>query len=231
MSERRKSRAGTTGSAGEDLLQLADDLLLLGALGHRQLLDQEVLGGVEHLALADQLWRQVETWIEARQTDLRPLAFLALARHFYLEEIDHQWIEHLKAMDQLREGIGLRGYGQRDPKLEYKKEGYDLFSDMMGRISQNVAGKLFRVQLEVRPVETASSAEVAVPEFKHKERRLIAQHPGASGEALSGGGGPNGQAEKQQTVVRDKPKVGRNEPCPCGSGKKYKKCHGTMAVA
>ncbi len=180
---------------------------------------------LEHDTLAEQLWAQVETWIEARQTELRPLTFLALARHFFLEEIDGGWIDHLKSMDHLREGIGLRGYGQRDPKLEYKKEGYNLFSDMMARLSQNVAQKLFRVQLQLADQPAVREEGGAVPEFKHKERRMVAQHPGTNGS------NDDAAEEKQQTVVRDKPKVGRNEPCPCGSGKKYKKCHGATAVA
>jgi preprotein translocase subunit SecA len=134
-------------------------------------------------------------------------------------------------MDQLREGIGLRGYGQKDPKIEYKKEGYEMFRQMMERISANVAFKLFRVRLErqqqAQPGQQAASQE-KLPDFKHKERRMVAQHASASGTT-------NGEAaaepEKQKTVRREQPKVGRNEPCPCGSGKKYKKCHGATAVA
>ena len=197
---------------------------------------------IDRESLADQIWTQVETWIGARQTELRPLAFLALARHFFLEEIDAQWIDHLKSMDALREGIGLRGYGQKDPKLEYKKEGYTLFEGMMSRMALNVASKLFRVQLEMSPQQQAAQAAAAqpaadagaVPEFRAKERRMVAQHPGGASTATAPG--PDGQPaaaapEKQKTVVRDKPKVGRNEPCPCGSGKKYKKCHGATGVA
>ena len=217
----------------------------LDALGEgvKEVFDLKVKIDKSHVdrdGIADQIWKEVEKWIDARQTELRPLAFLALARHFYLDEIDNGWIDHLKSMDQLREGIGLRGYGQRDPKLEYKKEGFDLFAEMMIRVSQNVAGKLFRVQLEMErrpaPQAVAPSNGESVPEFKHKERRMVAQHPGAAPGAEGGGEvGPDGVAasapEKQKTVVRDKPKVGRNEPCPCGSGKKYKKCHGDTAVA
>jgi preprotein translocase subunit SecA len=136
-------------------------------------------------------------------------------------------------MDHLREGIGLRGYGQKDPKIEYKKEGYELFRQQMERISGNVAAKLYRVRLERQVSDAAPQAqqkEERLPEFKHKERKMTLQHPGAQ---ASGGG--DGQAaaepEKQKTVRREQPKVGRNEPCPCGSGKKYKKCHGATAVA
>src|SRR6185312_10891537 len=185
--------------------------------------------------ISEKLWTDVETWIKARETELGTLVFFFFARHFYLEEIDAQWIDHLKSMDQLREGIGLRGYGQKDPKIEYKKEGFDMFRQMMDRISANVSYKLFRLRLErqQQPAQGAqqqqAQREEKLPEFKHKERRMVAQH------ASAGGGGGDGQAaaepEKQKTVVREKPKVGRNEPCPCGSGKKYKKCHGATAVA
>src|SRR5207248_2099803 len=103
---------------------------------------------LERETLAERIWQQVETFTQARETELGPLAFFFFARHFFLEEIDAQWIDHLKSMDQLREGIGLRGYGQKDPKIEYKKEGYELFRMMMERILGNVAGKLYRVRLE-----------------------------------------------------------------------------------
>src|SRR5581483_3161433 len=135
-----------------------------------------------------------------------------------------------KSMDHLREGIGLRGYGQKDPKIEYKKEGYELFRQMMERISSSVAAKLYRVTLQRQVSDAApqQKAEEKLPEFKHKERKMTLQHPGA---APGGDGQAAGEPEKQKTVRREQPKVGRNEPCPCGSGKKYKKCHGATAVA
>jgi preprotein translocase subunit SecA len=189
-------------------------------------LDVDIL---ERETLAEKIWEQVETFTKARETELGPLAFFFFARHFYLEEIDNQWIDHLKSMDHLREGIGLRGYGQKDPKIEYKKEGYEMFRVMMDRISANVANKLYRVRLERQQQPAAQQAaaqpEEKLPEFKHKERRMTMNHPGADG------GAADGDADKQKTVRRDQPKVGRNEPCPCGSGKKYKKCHGATAVA
>jgi len=168
--------------------------------------------------IADKIWEQIEKLVEARETELSPTVFLFFARHFFLEEIDGQWIEHLKAMDQLREGIGLRGYGQRDPKQEYKKEGFSMFTDMMARIQSNVISKLYRVQVEVEEDE-------ALPEYRHKKRRMSM----GRGALPSDGGGH----EVTKTIKRDKPKIGRNEPCPCGSGKKYKKCcmHRDQAAA
>ena len=169
--------------------------------------DREVIG--------ETLWDQIEKSLEERESAMGPIAFLYFARHFYLDEIDDQWIEHLKAMDHLREGIGLRGYAQRDPKLEYKREGFDMFAEMMVRIKKNAASKIFRVQVE--------KEEEDLPEFEHKKRRMQLQH--ASGGALGGSPQQSSQARRPKTVRRKTRKINRNEPCPCGSGKKYKKCH------
>jgi preprotein translocase subunit SecA len=194
--------------------------------------------------ISEKIWKQVETYTKAREEDLGMMAFLYFARHFFLEEIDNQWIDHLKTMDHLREGIYLRGYGQRDPKQEYKKEGYNLFQAMMARIQENVAQKLYRVRLERQVAAPTPEAEARqkLPEFKHKQRKIILQHAatatsGADGraeaEAQQSGAEGNGQAGKGKgrTVRREEAKVGRNEPCPCGSGKKYKKCHGASVTA
>src|SRR5260370_41610961 len=100
---------------------------------------------------------------------------------------------------------------------------------MMERIQSNVASKLYRVRLERQASDAAAQQkEERLPEFKHKERRMTLQHPGAQ---ASGDGQAAAEPEKQKTVRREQPKVGRNEPCPCGSGKEYKKCHGATAVA
>lgn len=194
-------------------------------------------------SIADKAWAQVEKFTQAREEELG-MAFLYFARHFWLEEIDNQWIDHLKSMDQLREGIGLRGYGQKDPKQEYKKEGYNMFLQMMDTISANVANKLYRVRLDRQeaPETPQQEVEQRLPEFKHKQRRILLQHAasatsGAEDEkstrdaARDDQAAVEGDATQQKTKKRDEPKVGRNEPCPCGSGKKYKKCHGATATA
>jgi preprotein translocase subunit SecA len=195
----------------------------------------------EPAALADRAWEQVDKFTQAREQELG-VNFLYIARHFWLEEIDNQWIDHLKAMDNLREGIGLRGYGQRDPKQEYKKEGYAMFLQMMDTIAQNVATKVYRVRLDRQEVPETPEAEAVekLPEFKHKARRIVLQHAasttsGAEDEKSTRDNSRDDQAEQegdttqQKTAKREEPKVGRNEPCPCGSGKKYKKCHGAAA--
>src|SRR5262249_54879808 len=182
--------------------------------------------------MAQHLWEQFEHLVEARENDLGPLAFYYFARHFFLEEIDAQWIDHLKSMDHLREGIGLRGYGQKDPKQEYKKEGFDMFVAMMERIQQNVSGKLFRVQI---------MKEQPLPEVKHKRPRRTVESGGEAQPTVGGGSATATLAraaeasatggERAKTTRRAEPKVGRTDPCPCGSGKKYKKCHGAGQAA
>ncbi|HUQ03458.1 MAG TPA: preprotein translocase subunit SecA [Kofleriaceae bacterium] len=194
--------------------------------------------------LAAQAWKVVEERIEEREKELSRAWLMYFSRRFFLEEIDQQWIDHLKTMDALREGIGLMGYGQKDPKKEYKKQGFELFQDMMARISLNVGQKIFRVEIR--------KEEDAIPALQAKQRQLVekgaagkfddeeAEEQAAAGAAAGGkkrkvqGGRPGakagagaGAAEAAgETVRRERPKVGRNDPCPCGSGKKYKKCHG-----
>jgi len=138
-----------------------------------------------------------------------------------LQTLDSLWKDHLLSMDHLKEGISLRGYGQKDPLLEYKKEGFLLFHKMMQRFTSDVAEKMFRVQVssEESVERAAESNRSAIPtRISHGEVDAFAQSTPA--EARGGSG------RKQETVTRDAPKVGRNDPCPCGSGKKYKKCCG-----
>jgi preprotein translocase subunit SecA len=176
---------------------------------------------LEREALAEMLWAEVEKIIEAREAEFQLPMFLYLARYFMTEEIDQRWIEHLKAMEALREGIGLRGYGQKDPKQEYKKEGFDVFGVMMSNISRNVAEKLFHVQL--RREEAAAPPPMAARKPRKTVESGGGTQPATAAAAGNGGGGDGGEA---RPLRRAEPKVGRNDPCPCGSGKKYKKCHG-----
>ncbi|NCC25704.1 MAG: preprotein translocase subunit SecA [Deltaproteobacteria bacterium] len=127
-----------------------------------------------------------------------------ILRFFILEELDRSWKEHLLNMDYLKEGIGLRGYGQKDPKQEYKREGFEIFQDMLFRIKENVLKALSRIRLKV----------VQEEEFKHKEQKELQYAGGAEDQS------------KKKPVRRAEAKVGRNESCPCGSGKKFKKCCG-----
>jgi preprotein translocase subunit SecA len=154
-------------------------------------------------------------------------AGMEVVRHFekavMLQVLDASWKEHLAAMDYLRQGIGLRGYAQKDPKQEYKKEAFTMFEAMLDRIKHEVISVLTRVQ-----VRTESDV-AAVEEQRRSHSQMNFRHADASAiqEAESGQEG-KGEGE-QRPFTRDGRKVGRNEPCPCGSGKKFKQCHGRLS--
>ncbi len=158
--------------------------------------------------------------------------FVALERHVMLSVVDSSWKDHLLALDHLKEGIGLRGYAQRDPKNEYKRESYELFQEMKERIEDQIIKTLFRIQPvsreELEDLERRRRA--AGPRMNFNDPQAAPIGSVASARAPVSGpppmAGPPPRDAKPQTVVRDEPKVGRNDPCPCGSGKKYKKCHG-----
>jgi preprotein translocase subunit SecA len=244
---------------------------------NEELTDIEGIGSREDLARV--MFEQAERIFEARAKDV-PIEYLLRAfRMLILEEIDRAWIDHLTNMDHLRDGIGLRGYGQRDPKLEFKKEGFDMFTAMMNSVNNNVLQKLFQMQLhraqdverlEEREQRIAQQREASM-QFAHADatgledeaamqaalealglepsqvqtvrrsgpsargRRGTAQGTGTPSPSLPPPSEPPAAAEPPapsippemiQPVRRSGPKVGRNDPCPCGSGKKYKACHG-----
>jgi preprotein translocase subunit SecA len=140
-----------------------------------------------------------------------------------LQVVDQQWKDHLLAIDHLKEGIGLRGYGQRDPLIEYKKESFELFTLMKERIEDQIVQYLFKLQ-PVREEEAPEGEEAAAP--RRAPAALPARRAPANVNYSYGAAASGGQDAKVETVQRNQPKVGRNDPCPCGSGKKYKKCHG-----
>jgi len=169
----------------------------------------EISGNLSAEGLEDELREQVLKRFDEKEEDFTPHVMEQMLKYLLLQTIDGQWKDHLLSIDHLKEGIGLRGYGQKNPKEEYKREAYGLFMEMMGRIRQEVVNKLYRVQL-VR--------EEDVERLEEERRRQQID--------LSKVGGGGADAGKQP-VTRDDDKVGRNDPCPCGSGKKYKKCCGS----
>ncbi len=151
-----------------------------------------------------------------------------ILRYFVLEELDRAWKDHLKSMDYLREGIGLRGYGQRDPKLEYKREGFELFQNMLYQIKEGALRALTRVRIqkqEEQSLEQAENTDGGQEQNKEKEpeQRTELRHREVKTQENSG---QKTTLEAKNNPVHAQDKIGRNDPCPCGSGKKYKKCHG-----
>nr|WP_304650958.1 preprotein translocase subunit SecA [Tepidanaerobacter sp. GT38] len=153
-------------------------------------------------ALRQELVSKAQAAYEKKEEELGSETMRELERFVLLKTVDQKWMDHIDAMDQLREGIGLRAYGQRDPVIEYKFEGYEMFQDMIRSIQEDTVRYLFRVQVK------------KAPERRQKTYNMTYSH--------------NDGAEKPQPV-RNQKKVGRNDPCPCGSGKKYKKCCGRTA--
>jgi len=187
----------------------------------------------DHEDLAHVLYTQAAETLEAKEKEMGTELFLRVFRHFYLEEIDQAWVEHLTNMEHLRDGIGLRGYCQRDPKQEYKKEGYDIFVSMMAAVSSNVATKLFKAQ--VRKDSDAERMERADLERHAQEQRSMQLRHGSEVEGDEAAQGDKPPARRPQPRLatpqparREGPKIGRNDPCPCGSGQKFKKCHGAV---
>jgi len=179
------------------------------------------VGDTEHLVR--ELYRFAEAAYVAKEKDVGVELLLRAFRHMYVESIDEAWVEHLSNMEHLRDGIGLRGYGQRDPKNEYKKEGYNLFLNMMAKVSSVVLTKLFDVQVH-RTEELAAIEAQAEAKHRAELEAAVARHPGESDPTPEAAPLPV-QARRSAPPA---PKIGRNDLCPCGSGKKFKKCHGAI---
>ena len=148
-----------------------------------------------------------------------PEALGALERYVVINAIDHHWQEHLTEMEELRRYIGLRQYGQKDPLVEYKSEAYGFFEELMGNVRLQICTGLFRSASNLSSFENMLSILAKGARLQGPETPAPAPAAGAQPEE------PEIQLPKV-TIRRDTPKVGRNDPCPCGSGKKYKHCHG-----
>jgi preprotein translocase subunit SecA len=170
--------------------------------------------------VADTVWEKLEARYNDKESRVGPDLMRQYERHILLQIIDAAWKDHLLAMDHLREGIGLRAYGQRDPLVEYKRESFDMFSQMKERIENDVVRFLFHVEPMTEEERRREDERLRrEEERRRREQEMIfaAASRSAAGVVARGG---------VETVERKTAKVGRNDPCPCGSGKKYKKCCG-----
>jgi preprotein translocase subunit SecA len=175
-------------------------------------------------ALAERAVEIAERAYRAREAEFTAPVLRELERHLYLFTQDEHWRDHLYELDHLKGGIGLRAYGQRDPLIEYKKEAFTLFETLVRDVREEFVQRLFRVQLApetMREIEQRPRPRQTVAQ--HAEAQAFAGAPGKPGEGEDAAEAPRGAAHA--VPVRVGPRVGRNDPCPCGSGKKYKKCH------
>ncbi|MDN5302492.1 MAG: preprotein translocase subunit SecA [Thermoanaerobacteraceae bacterium] len=168
----------------------------------RDVIDSASLENMSRDDVRDTLIEKAQAAYEKKEEELGSETMRELERFIMLKVVDQKWMDHIDAMDQLREGIGLRAYGQRDPVIEYKIEGYDMFQEMIKNIQEDTLRYLFRVQVK------------AAPQMQQRAYNVSYSHGGSE--------------EKRQPIRKEK-KIGRNDPCPCGSGKKYKKCCGRNA--
>jgi preprotein translocase subunit SecA len=189
--------------------------------------------------LGDAIFAKLKERYDAKEKLIGPDAMRYHERMIMLSVLDAQWKDHLRDMDHLKEGIGLRGYGQHDPLVEYKRESFDMFEAMMTRFQEETARYLYLMQILERPApapetqprgvgsdgngsrpprNVSTSVDELEESFQRKKRRELEQ------ARMAG----SGDAQTVQQVVRGTAKVGRNDPCPCGSGKKYKKCCGAQ---
>ena len=177
------------------------------------------------------LWQQACEKYEEKEKNLESSILRQLERDVMLQIVDAQWKDHLYGLDHLKDGIGLRGYGQRDPLVEYKRESFALFQAMKERIDEEIIKYLWRIRPVMKTVESGLVKEA----HENSTAGLTFNNPGQPTPSFANTTAPvtnpnsprtGGDDAKVRTIRRDTPKVGRNDPCPCGSGKKYKKCHG-----
>ncbi|MFP4443025.1 MAG: preprotein translocase subunit SecA, partial [Spirochaetia bacterium] len=214
--EKYRDSDGDKSLLAEALTGLKDDLFFTPEMS------QEEMESLKPQELEDRLKDELERDLAEKEEILSPETFNMAIRYEYLRNIDSRWQDHLENLEALREAVYLRAYGQKNPLLEYKLEGFQIFDQLLYDIRSAIAKKIFLVKAEgYREREKARSrARVSQATATHREMRVFA---GAGGKA------PSPQTHEQpsrQQIKNTVPKVGRNEPCPCGSGKKYKYCHG-----
>lgn len=179
--------------------------------------------------LREDILKKIQEQYEIREKEFTPERTRFLERYILLQVLDNKWKDHLHSLDTLKEGIGLRAYGQRDPLVEYKREAFKMFDEMIQNVKEEAVELLFRVQAvkEERVasvLDTTGKAQYLHPASEGMSSLPSAEPPVPSEPSLHQA--PRVSAPRGETVRREESKVGRNDPCPCGSGKKYKKCHG-----
>ncbi len=202
--------------------------------GFKEIFGEPLNRDIDHLGeielVVRELFSHAEEIYTERRKDTGVDLVLRVFRHLYTEAIDQAWVDHLQNMEHLRDGIGLRGYGQRDPKNEYKKEGYTLFLNMMANVSNKVLERLFSTEIQ-RPEQIAEMERQAEERHHAELDQAVARHVGDSLIPTD----PTEQLKAARAAAEQKvhsppePKVARNDLCPCGSGKKFKQCHGAAA--
>jgi len=182
--------------------------------------------------LRQQIVELIERDYDSKTESVGPQVVRELEKGVMLRQLDMHWKEHIGALDYLRQGIHLRGYAQKNPKQEYKREAFEMFSDMLDRVKHDTISILSKIQIR-RPEDVAAvesqRSDTSTMRFQHAEASTFAAAPAPQSPPRLGVPRAPLQAEPVTPYVREQPKVGRNKPCPCGSGKKFKHCHGRLS--
>ncbi len=182
--------------------------------------------------LRQQIVELIERDYDSKTESVGPQVIRELEKGVMLRQLDMHWKEHIGALDYLRQGIHLRGYAQKNPKQEYKREAFEMFSDMLDRVKHDTISILSKIQIR-RPEDVAAvepqRSDTSTMRFQHAEASTFAAAPVPQSPPRLGVPRAPPQAEPVTPYVREQPKVGRNKPCPCGSGKKFKHCHGRLS--
>lgn len=175
--------------------------------------------------ILDAIWKKASANYAEKEKLAGEESLRAYERYIMLNLIDSQWKDHLFSIDQVKQGIGLVGYGQKDPLVEYKKQSFDMFQDMLDRIDTNTTKALFHLEIVNRDEEEERERLERLEQQRARKRAAGMAFTGAMAGAEAAGA----EAARHTPFVRDQPKVKPNDPCYCGSGKKFKKCHGAGA--
>jgi preprotein translocase subunit SecA len=178
--------------------------------------------------LLERVLKAVDEAYDAKVSVIGKEGFAGFERSVMLQSIDTHWREHLAALDHLRQGIHLRGYAQKNPKQEYKREAFELFGQMLELIKNEVVRIIMTVRIQTREEIDAAEQQMAQSHVENVHYEHADFNPNAAPEELLAPTA-NSDDARQQPMLNAVPKVGRNDPCPCGSGKKYKQCHGKLA--
>jgi preprotein translocase subunit SecA len=173
--------------------------------------------------IEEAVWRKAIANYEEKEKLAGAESLRAYERYIMLNIIDSQWKDHLLSIDHLKQGIGLVGYGQKDPLVEYKKQSFDMFQDMLDRIDTNTSKALFNLEIVVKDEQEEMERLERLERQRARKQAAGMAFTGAMATATAAG---DTEEIRHTPFKRDQPKVKANEPCYCGSGKKYKKCHG-----
>ncbi len=194
--------------------------------GMESILDEAVKNSADReFVIADELFKAATEELEAREKALGKEMFEGAMRFVALNALDNLWMEHLDTMDHLRDSVRLRGYGQRDPLVEYKREGHEMFQQLSAEINRQIVYGIFRVSIEVKQPEVKTIDPTKLVTNETNSTKQFGS-PDSSGQQVGVSSALSSIAAELGKTVEELAKVGRNDPCPCGSGKKFKKCHG-----